>query len=117
MIMTIQGTGITLTDAIKLHVQEKMSRVEKFFDNIQKIEVDVGKISAHHAKGNVFYAEVNVHIPGTIVRVVKEEPDLYKAIDKVKDHLKVEFEKRKGKMRYKDKEAIREEKAYHNDDL
>jgi putative sigma-54 modulation protein len=107
MTINIHGTGIELTDAIKEYAEEKMSQLTKFFDNIQQINIDVGKQSHHHNKGEVFYAEVNVHIPGHMLRIVKEEQDLYKAIDKVKDHFKVELEKIKEKMRRKDKSELR----------
>jgi len=112
MKITIQGTGIELTQAIKEYAIEKIESLEKFFDNIQNADIDLGRRSTHHQHGDVFYAEVNVSVPGKLLRVVKEEPDLYKAIDKVKDHFKVEFERMKGKMRDKDKEALRDNKGY-----
>ena len=83
-----------------------------FFDNIIHIDADVGMRSTHHNKGKIYYAEVNVQIPGKLVRVEKDAEDLYKAIDKVKDHMKVELEKVKGKMRHKDKEELRGQKEY-----
>lgn len=115
MIINIQCTGIDTTEAIKAYATEKLEGVEKYFDNIQQIDIDVGMRSQHHNKGKVFYAEANVSVPGKLVRVVKEADDLYKAIDKVKDHLKVEFEKLKGKMRNQDRAMIRDQKAYHED--
>ncbi len=108
----IKGTGITLTDAIKDYAEEKIGGLVKFFDNIQSADIDVGMQSHHHLKGKVYYAEVNLSVPGKVIRVVKESEDLYKAIDKVKDHLKVELEKMKEKMRRKDKKVLRSEKEY-----
>lgn len=112
MNINIKGTGIDLTEAIKDYAQEKMQTLVKFFDNIQHIDIDVGMRGNHHNKGDVYYAEVNMSIPGRLVRVVKEEADLYKAIDKVKDHLKVELEQEKEKMRRKDKHVLRAQKEY-----
>lgn len=115
MSINIKATGMEMTDAIRSYAEEKMETLLKFFDNIQHIDIDVGMNSNHHNKGNVYYAEVNMSIPGRLVRVVKEEADLYKAIDKVKDHLKVELEQEKEKMRRKDKHELREQKAYHEE--
>ena len=67
-------------------------------------------------QGKIYYAEVNFHVPNHLIRIEKDSEDLYKAIDKVKDHYKVELEKIKGKMRDKDKKAIREQKVYHLDE-
>ncbi len=112
MLITVQATGVDMTDAIKQYAEEKMEGLNKFFDNIQKVEIDVGMNSHHHNKGKIYYAEVNLHVPGKLIRMVKEAEDLYKAIDKVKDHLKVELEKIKGKMRNKQREEIRDSKGY-----
>lgn len=112
MIINIQGTGIDLTEAIKNYAQEKISGLEKFFDNIRQADIDVGLTNNHHQKGKIYFAEVNLHVPGQIVRVTRECEDLYKAIDKVKDHLKQELQKMKEKMRGKNKKVLRAEKEY-----
>ncbi len=116
MIININATGIELTEKISDYTHKKFESVTKYFDNIQKMDIDIGMRSHHHYKGKIFYAEANIHVPGKIMRVVKDSEDLYKAIDKVKDHLKVEFEKLKGKMRNKDKEVLREIKGYQDEE-
>lgn len=112
MIINIKATGIDMTDSIKQYVEDKAEMLTKYFENIQKIEAIVGMDNHHHNKGKIYYAEFNVHIPGKNLNMKKEAEDLYKAIDKVKDHLKVEFEKIKGKMRDLDKKNLREQKGY-----
>jgi len=112
MITTIHGTGIDLTDAIREYAEEKINGLTKFFDNITKADIDVGMQSHHHNKGKIYYAEVTMDVPGKTIRVVKESETLYKAIDKVKDHLKVELDEMKEKMRRKDKVELRNNKGY-----
>jgi putative sigma-54 modulation protein len=112
MQIKIQGTGIELTEAIKAYAEEKVLTLEKFFEQIISADIDVGMESHHHNKGQVYYAEVNLSVPGELIRVRKNESDLYKAIDKVKDHLKVELQKMKEKKRSLDKEELRENKSY-----
>lgn len=114
MKINIKATGIELTESLKEYSNQKIEGLEKFFDNITQADIDIGIRSIHHAKGKVFYAEVNLHVPKKILRVVKDAEDLYKAIDKVKDHLKIELEKIKGKMRAKDRKSIRGNKEYTN---
>lgn len=114
MITTIHGTGIELTDAIRNYVEEKVATLDKFLEanGVTKIEVDVGMRTHHHLKGMIFYAEINVLHPGGMIRVEKDAEDLYKAIDKVKDHLKVEFDTLKDKRLRRDKKVLRENKGY-----
>ncbi len=116
MILNINGTGIDLTPAIKQYVEEKFEDLEKFFDNIQNADVDIGMNSQHHNKGKIFYAEINVSVPGKEIRVVKESEDLYKAVDKVKDHVKNELKEYKEKLRRKDKKELRDVKEYNAED-
>lgn len=113
----VQTKGVDMTDAIRDYAEEKIMSLNKFFDGIIKAQVTVGMRHNHHQKGKVFFAEVNLDLPKKhTIHMEKDAEDLYKAIDKVKDHLKVELEKIKGKMHAKDQEVIREQKAYHLDE-
>lgn len=112
MKIRIQGTNMELTLPIREYAEKKILSLEKFCDKIITADIDVGMNSKHHLKGDVYYAEVNLGVPGKLIRVVKEGSDLYKAIDKVKDHLKVELQKMKEKSVRRDKKVLREQKAY-----
>lgn len=112
MIINIHGTNLELTPALRAYAEEKISGLTKYFDNITQADIDIGRNTNHHQKGDVYFAEVNLHVPGQILRVVKEEEDLYKAIDKVKDHMKDQLSTLKGKMRNRDREEIRGQKEY-----
>lgn len=101
-----------MTDAIHAYAREKAESLSKFFDGIIAVDVTVGMEGHHHNKGKVYFSEMIVSAPDNKLVVKKNAEDLYKAIDKVKDHLKVEFEKMKGKMRNKDRGAIRNAKGY-----
>lgn len=114
MIVTIHGTGIELTDALKGYALKKVAALEKFFSGVTKVEIDMGLRTSHHQKGKVYFAEVNMHVPGGLIRVEKDAEDLYKAIDKVKDHLKVELESANEKRRSKDKKTLRKNKEYQD---
>jgi len=112
MQININSTGIDMTEAIKQYAMEKIASLTKYFNNIQQADIDVGMRSHHHLKGKIYYAEVNLHVPGKILRVSKNAEDLYKAIDKVKEHLKVELDKFKQKLRHQDKKILRDQKGY-----
>lgn len=116
MQVIIRSIGIDLTDAIKDYVEKKISSLDKFYDKILKAEVKVGKLSDHHQKGEIFICECKLDIPGNDAFVSKTEKDLYKAIDKVKDHLEEELKKSKVLMREKikkDKRLVRATKEYN----
>lgn len=113
MNININFTNMEATEAIKGYVTEKVESLTTFFDGIESADIDVGMKSHHHNKGKVYYAEFKLQIPSRpSLYVTKDAEDLYKAIDKVKDHMKIELEKIKGKMNQIDRKEIREEKAY-----
>lgn len=114
MNININFTGMEATDAIKEYITEKVESLTTFFEGISSADIDVGMKSQHHNKGKIYYAEFKLQIPSRpSLYLSKDAEDLYKAIDKVKDHMKVELEKIKGKMNKLDREELRDTKAYH----
>lgn len=97
----IKATKIELTDAIKDYVEQKMNMLEKYLGsfNAQNCDVEVGMITSKHQKGKIYRAEINLQVPGELLRVEKEAEDLFKAIDKVKDHMAQLIVKYKDKKR------------------
>ncbi|OQA36014.1 MAG: Light-repressed protein A [Parcubacteria group bacterium ADurb.Bin326] len=95
MDIKIKASKIELTEAIEAAINEKLGGLNKYFDNIIGIEVEVGKTTAHHHKGDVFRAEVNLEVPKKVIRAEAETDDLYKSLTEVKDKLKIELVKYK----------------------
>lgn len=97
----IKATNLELTEALKDYIEAKLDMLNKYLGDIQPLlcEFEVGLTTHHHQKGEIFRAEVNLSLPGEMLRVAKTEKDLYKAIDKVKDHLAPMIVKYKEKKR------------------
>ena len=91
----IRAVGMELTDAIRQYVDEKFGSLEKFTREIEHADIVIGRETSHHHKGDVFKCSATMQIPGDVLKVEREEPDLYKAIDKVKDHLRETLAQRK----------------------
>ncbi len=111
----ITGKNIELTDAIKDYVDKKMLGLNKFYnEKIIRAEVVLGVNSEHHQKGDKFFAECKLDVPGKNLFALKEEDSLYKAIDKIRDYLELELKKYKLKQRVgsKDKKEGRDDKEY-----
>ena len=99
MKINIKATKIELTETIKSYVQRKMNMLEKYLGKVPvtNCDVEVGKEVGGQNSGKIYRAEANLSVPGQVLRVVKTEKDLYKAIDKVKDHLSQSIKKYKEK--------------------
>lgn len=106
MQVNLKATKIELTPKIKDYIQEKMDMLEKYLGNIPVTHCDfeVGTAVGNQKKGKIYRAEANLSVPGDLLRVEKTEKDLFKAIDKVKDHLA------RSIRRYKEKRIVRKRK-------
>lgn len=115
MQIQITGKGIELTEAIQDFVEKKISALDKFYDKIMGAQVIVGVESHHHLKGKIFVCECKLEVPGNSLFASKNEKDLYKAIDLVRDYLEEELKKHKILSREKDrkdKRKVRDNKEY-----
>ena len=100
-ITSIKCTNLALTDAIRSRVESKAMALEKLsvdFDPAAELSVEVGKSTKHHAKGPFFFAEFQMVVPGTQLRAVSEEEDLYHAISQARDQLRRQLKEYKDKL-------------------
>ncbi|MFH1973141.1 MAG: ribosome-associated translation inhibitor RaiA [Patescibacteria group bacterium] len=97
MVINIRAVGMELTPAIRQYVEEKFESLEKFAPKALQVDVSVGKESDHHNKGDVYSCIANMEMPGDLLRVERNAKNLYKAIDKVKDHLRETLAQKKEK--------------------
>jgi putative sigma-54 modulation protein len=103
MHINIKAKNLDLTPAISDYIQTKVDMLEKYLGDLKVINCDfeVEKSVGGQNKGEIFRAEINLDIPRELLRVDKTEADLYKAIDKVKDHAEQMIIDYKEKLRDK----------------
>jgi putative sigma-54 modulation protein len=99
--INIKGTHIELTEAIKGYVIDKLSVIDRLLVDPDGafVQVEVGKESRHHSKGDVFKAEINVRADGKNFYAVVIKDDLYAAIDELKDEVQEKIKSGKEKKR------------------
>ena len=109
-LISLLGTNMDLTDAIKAYIDERIDTLEKLtthFEPAAELRVEVGKTTNHHAKGPFFRAEMQLAIPGDVFRSEATEEDLYKAIDVARDDIKRQLQDRKERFVDQAKRAVR----------
>jgi len=97
MKINLKAKNIELTAQIKEHVNDKLGGLDKYFNNIQQIDVEVGKTKLSQHKGNIFFCEVNVSVPKKLLRFRKEYSDIMKAINEAKKGAQQEITRYKRK--------------------
>lgn len=99
MKINLKTKNFSLTQAVKIYLESKLNSLDKFLPADESIfsDVDLSKTTKHHQKGDVFKAEVNLRVPGRLIRASAVEWDLRVAIDRVKDDLQKEIKTNKEK--------------------
>lgn len=95
MKINIKATGTDLTDGIKTAIESGLESFTKLLKNWAPedsiIEVEVGKESKHHEKGDVFFAEVHFVFGANEIYAHSKASDVYSAIDDVGKECKRQF--------------------------
>lgn len=100
MKINIKTTNLVLTPAIEKAIEEKIVNLEYFIskvDSLVEAWVEVGLVTRHHHKGNIYRAEINIQVPGKILRAEAERKNLNLALAEVKDELQGQLKKYKGR--------------------
>ena len=102
MQISIKASELELTEPLKeyidSHIGSLFKYLKRFDDGLVRAEVEVARTTQHHRHGDVYYAEVNLTLPGKLLRATHEGADIRECIDKVRDTLQREIEKYKDKL-------------------
>lgn len=79
-----------VTDAIRSRIEKRVESLRKLVEGVEpaRVDIEVGKPSDHHKKGDVYYAEFNADINGNMMRAEATGEDLYNVIDDVQKELR-----------------------------
>ncbi len=102
MQINITASELDLTEPLKKYIDTHIGSLSKYlkrFDGgLVRAEVEVARTTQHHRHGDVYYAEVNLTLPGKLLRATQEGGDVRECIDKVRDILQREIEKYKDQL-------------------
>lgn len=93
MKIIITGKNIDLTESIKEKVNDKLSKLDKFFTNETTATVTLKKENGKDV------AEINIPVKGNLLRVSERQDNLFAAIDTATDKLERQIRKYKTKIR------------------
>ena len=115
MNINIKSTNVELLPDVHDYLNKKVSAFEKLInkkDESVALHVILGKVTRHHQKGDIFKAEMNLHISGKVFQASAEEQDLFTAIDIVKDEILKELRTHKDKKIGAIKKVVAKSRIY-----
>lgn len=102
MKVTIRGHKVEVTEAQKQFIEEKITKLEKYFTDTDQVEVKV-VIKQYDFQSRV---EVAIHAEKYVLRAEEKQDDVYAAVDVVLDKLERQIRKHKTKLNKKIKERL-----------
>ncbi|MGI5911543.1 MAG: ribosome hibernation-promoting factor, HPF/YfiA family [Syntrophomonadaceae bacterium] len=88
----IRGKNIELTDALKDYTTKRLSKLEKYIDDVKVAQVALSVGAEGHK------VEVTIPLNGIMLRGEESTEDMYSSIDLVEEKLEKQIEKYKTKL-------------------
>ena len=100
MNITIKNTGIDLSSSVTDHVYKRLEKISKLMrnDSAALCHVELARSTGHHAKGDVFRAEIHITGSRKDCYASSEKEDLYSAIDDVRNEILRELKANREKQ-------------------
>lgn len=92
MQLTVTGHHVDVTEALRDYVGQKLSKLERVFDNMTDIHCVLTIEKLEHK------AEATVHLSGGKIHADSVDTDMYAAIDRLIDKLDRQVRKHKEKI-------------------
>lgn len=105
MRIDIRGDKVKITEAIKSQIEEKLGKLDQYFENQEELKAYV----VVRVRNKEQIIEVTIPTPKFTLRAETSEEDLYTAIDLTIDKLERQIRKNKTKMRRKFKDVLQYE--------
>lgn len=99
MEVNIKSIHFDATEKLQAFIQKKVAKLEKSFEGIQNVEVQLKVVKPATALNKE--TSVNVNVPGTSFHVAKTCDTFEEGLDQCVDSLKVQLTKYKEKLRNK----------------
>jgi putative sigma-54 modulation protein len=92
MQLSISGHHLDITEAIKQHSTEKLSKIKHHFDHLINVNMVLG------VEKDVQKAEATIHVSGADLFAKAESRDMYASIDQMVNKLDSQIRKHKEKL-------------------
>ena len=118
MRVSIKTTDLELTSNISRHLEKTIKSLDRFVKNMNEVvwvSVEIGRTSRHHKSGKIYRAEIQVHLPGKLMRSEAVSNTIFQAINEVRGDLRRELKQYRGKKTSVQKRGFRKLKKIIKD--
>lgn len=91
MEIVVRGRNVVIPDHFRQHVEEKLSKLERYDDKIHRVDVELQHEKNPRQQGNAQHVEITCRTRGPVVRSEACAEDFYKALDLASERLERRF--------------------------
>ena len=113
MRITVRQKDLEITPSLQEYIEKKVVQpVQKFLKrsagaDLPVLDIEVGRTTKHHHKGNVFHASATLTLGKKVIRADATDADIHAACDTLENELKREIDTFKSKTSAVQKRAAR----------
>lgn len=105
MNIVIKAINLKLSQGSKEYILEKVGLLNKFLNFLDpkkksslEIMAEVGRETRHHQKGQIYFAQIQIHLPGKELTAKSEAEDLKLAVNSARCEIEQEIKRYKEKI-------------------
>ena len=110
MNINIRTHHVNITDAIKDYVEKKLGKLDKYFDHVQELAVDL-EYSDISDQNKRHIITVTAWVSGSVMRAKEASGDMYSSVDLVFGKLEKQFVRHKEKLKRRHRQSTNREFA------
>lgn len=106
----VKASSVEYTPKLRAYLESKLLQLDKLIPkraSDAKYEIELGKATKHHKSGLIYRAEINLSYGSTMNRAVAVDTTIIRAIDAVKEEIKTELRKGRGKKKEEARKGAR----------
>ncbi|KKU25942.1 MAG: hypothetical protein UX39_C0015G0010 [Candidatus Magasanikbacteria bacterium GW2011_GWA2_46_17] len=89
MTINLKASNVSLTPEIRSYLDRRLESLQKFLPEGKDAfvaDIELSRVTKHHT-GDVFLAEINIRVGSRVFHAIAERPDLFEAIDQMRDEI------------------------------
>src|SRR3989338_10153443 len=89
MTINLKASNVSLTPEIRSYLDRRLESLQKFLPEGKDAfvaDIELSRVTKHHT-GDVFLAEINIRVGSRVFHAIDERPDLFEAIDQMRDEI------------------------------
>ena len=92
--------NMEMTAPIKDYAANKVAKYADLLEKAVHIAIEITELTPHRGVAQDFIVEINVNLPGTLIRVAEKGDDVYAMLDKVSDQMARKLKRYEEKFAY-----------------